>query len=197
MNRMSTLHSKFYPCFVATSGLIQTALMSQRPRVRNDYRRQQITLSDGGTIALDWLESASLSSNAPCLIIWPGLMGGGHEEYIAPLAAAALARGWRAVVYCRRGCGGLALETPKPQNYSDREDVAAMLAQVRERCPQAPLLGVGFSLGGNYLVNYLGTRSLYSSLDILSRLTQFWQRLFNQSILTLRGCVWQGTRTLM
>ena len=61
----------------------------------------------------------------------------------------------RARHHCR-GCGGLFLTTPKPQNHADDDDISLCIKTVRETLPGAPLFLSGFSQGGNVGLRHLG-----------------------------------------
>nr|CAD7570236.1 unnamed protein product [Timema californicum] len=69
-----------------------------------------LRLSDGGEVGLDWLED-NCSSDAPVIIILPGLTGASQAEYVKCLTLAANQIGIRIVVFNNRGLGGLILKS--------------------------------------------------------------------------------------
>jgi predicted alpha/beta-fold hydrolase len=60
------------------------------------------------------------------------------------------------VVAVFRGYGDLPLTSAQYHNIASTADVHLLLQRVRAARPKARLLGMGFSLGANYLVKYLG-----------------------------------------
>jgi abhydrolase domain-containing protein 1/3 len=68
-----------------------------------------LTLKDGGEVALDWLET-NCETDAPIIIILPGLTGESQAEYIKCLVTSANCIGARTVVFNNRGLGGLSLK---------------------------------------------------------------------------------------
>lgn len=122
------------------------------------YRRELYPLEDGGQVALDWLETAdSLDPSAPVLLLLHGLTGGSQESYIQHFMYEVLAAvECRPVVMVNRGLGGVALKTWLPYNAGRTEDVRAVVAEIRHRFPDAPIVAAGFSLGANILSSYLG-----------------------------------------
>jgi hypothetical protein len=55
-----------------------------------------------------------------------------------------------------RGCGDLILTSPQAYDASKTGDVALAVNTIHARFPDAPLFLVGFSLGANIMVKYLG-----------------------------------------
>jgi hypothetical protein len=68
-----------------------------------------LKLSDGGEVALDWLEDGC-PANAPIVIILPGLKGQSQSQYIRCLVLSANCMKIRAVVFNYRGLGGMSLK---------------------------------------------------------------------------------------
>ncbi|EEA18944.1 hypothetical protein TMatcc_010508 [Talaromyces marneffei ATCC 18224] len=106
-------------------------------------------------------ELAALPSNdtKPMLVALHGLTGGSHEVYLraalAPLVLDETA-GWEACVVNGRGCAQMKLSTPLLFNARATWDVRQVIKWLRKTFPNRPLFGIGFSLGANILVNYLG-----------------------------------------
>lgn len=74
-----------------------------------NYRREMLTLKDGGEIALDWSEK-NCTDASPLILILPGLTGASQSEYINCFVTAASNIGARVVVFNYRGMGGVALK---------------------------------------------------------------------------------------
>lgn len=71
----------------------------------------------------------------------------------------ARSKGWRVVVFNSRGCGDSPVTTPQFYSASFTGDLRQVVAHVGDRYPKANLYAVGWSLGANILVRYLGEES--------------------------------------
>uniref|UniRef100_J3LFB3 AB hydrolase-1 domain-containing protein n=2 Tax=Oryza brachyantha TaxID=4533 RepID=J3LFB3_ORYBR len=68
----------------------------------------------------------------------------------------ARSKGWRVVVFNSRGCAGSPVTTAKFYSASFTGDLRQVVDHVLERYPQSNIYAVGWSLGANILVRYLG-----------------------------------------
>jgi predicted alpha/beta-fold hydrolase len=84
-------------------------------------------------------------------------LGGSHESgYAQRIAALLLARGVRVVRMDLRGAGRGAGLARRTYNAACSDDVRAVLEHLHHNSPTAPLLLVGFSLGGNIVLKLAG-----------------------------------------
>jgi predicted alpha/beta-fold hydrolase len=67
-----------------------------------------------------------------------------------------VARGWASVAINWRGCSGEPNLLPRGYHSGVSEDLATTVRHLRASRPLAPLYAVGYSLGGNVLLKYLG-----------------------------------------
>jgi abhydrolase domain-containing protein 1/3 len=76
------------------------------PRV--SFRRELVTMVDGGQIALDWVTSNSVdaSSSAPLVFVLPGLTGTSEANYIRQLVTCISEQNLQCVVLNNRGLFG-------------------------------------------------------------------------------------------
>ena len=124
-------------------------------------RRQELELPDGDSTAVDWLVAGDeLPGTSPLLIILHGLEGSAESSYARMLLEAAFALGWRACVLHFRDCGDYRNRLPRRYHAGETNDLRHFLETLHKE-PEArensgPLLAVGFSLGGNVLLKYLG-----------------------------------------
>jgi predicted alpha/beta-fold hydrolase len=65
-------------------------------------------------------------------------------------------RGWRGVVMHFRGCSGEPNRLARSYHSGDTGDLSWFINTLRRREPRAPLAVIGFSLGGNVLLKWLG-----------------------------------------
>ncbi|KAK8690847.1 hypothetical protein V6N13_074373 [Hibiscus sabdariffa] len=129
------------------------------PDVR--LRRECLRAKDGGSVALDWVsgDHRRLPPDSPILILLPGLTGGSQDSYVRHMLTKANSKGWRVLVFNSRGCGGSPVTTPQFYSASFLGDMCEVVEHVGARYPGANLYAVGWSLGANILVRYLGHES--------------------------------------
>ena len=127
---------------------------------RPELRREILELPDGDITAVDWLvEADSLPDSAPLLIILHGLEGSAESPYARMLMEVAFDRGWRSCVLYFRDCGDYRNRLPRRYHAGETNDLRHFLSQLQLQRPSGnagPLLAVGYSLGGNVLLKYLG-----------------------------------------
>lgn len=155
------LEQKFWPTFWCVESRAQTvfaAILRSQVMPRINYRRELLTLADGGVVAIDWLDGNS-SLDAPVVIILPGLTGESQAEYIKFLVLAANQAGLRAVVFNNRGMGGVDLKTRRMYCAANCEDLCEVVRHVARTHPKSRLGATGISMGGLILGNYLAVHS--------------------------------------
>jgi uncharacterized protein len=112
----------------------------------------------GSTMAtfwdLDW--HGAPSAYQPLVLLLHGLTGSSGSHYIVGQQCALAAQGWASVALNWRGCSGEPNLLARSYHSGASEDLAAAVAHLRARFPLAPLYAVGYSLGGNVLLKYLG-----------------------------------------
>lgn len=132
------------------------------PQASIEYDRELLELNDGGCVALDWALPKQQEADAPIVVVMHGLTG--CSASMRSLCASALERGYRPVVFNKRGHGGVKLWTPKLQPFGCVRDLDQALDRIQELFPNAPLYGVGFSAGSGLLCSYLGEKGDNSRL---------------------------------
>lgn len=151
------VRNKFWPtlwCFESRAQTIIASVLRSRILPPIIYRREILTLSDGGEVALDWAEEGSLTTS-PIVIILPGLTGASQAEYIKCLITSAKKVGIRCVIFNNRGLGGVELKTPRTYCAANSDDLSEVVEHVRKLYPNVPLGATGISMGGLILGNYL------------------------------------------
>ncbi|XP_021767914.1 embryogenesis-associated protein EMB8-like [Chenopodium quinoa] len=125
------------------------------------FWRECLRTKDDGAVALDWVagDHRKLPPLSPVLILLPGLTGGSDDTYVRHMLIRARKLGWRVVVFNSRGCGNSPVTTPQFYSASFTGDLTEVIAHVSGRYPEAKLYAVGWSLGANILVCYLGQES--------------------------------------
>ncbi|KAK9862037.1 hypothetical protein WJX84_009827 [Apatococcus fuscideae] len=100
--------------------------------------------------------SQELPHDAPVAILLPGLTGGSGDSYVQHMVVAARKNGVRAIVFNGRGTSDSPVTTPQFYSSSFTGDMRGVVAAVQKEFPRSLLMGVGWSLGANILVRYLG-----------------------------------------
>ena len=131
----------------------QTLLTTLRPTPKVDLRIERRELPDGDFVDLGWCGGPA---EGPLAILLHGLTGGFDSKYARGLARQLLQRGWRPVILQFRGAGAEPNRLPRMYHHGDTEDLRELVAMLRQREPRTPIFAVGWSLGGNVLLKYLG-----------------------------------------
>ncbi len=145
----------YQPAWWLPDGHSQTlwGALARRPQLPA-WSRERFELPDG-----DFVDLAHVGPpDAPSVLILHGLEGELRSPPIAALLAAVAARGWHGVLMHFRGCSGETNRLARTYHAGDTADVAAVAAALRARHPRLPLAVVGYSLGGNVLLKYLGEK---------------------------------------
>lgn len=116
-----------------------------------DYRRERIETTDDDVLDLDWLARG----DRPLAIVSYGMEGTSRGDYTVGMVRALAAAGWDALVWNYRGCGG---EPNRKVHFYHGGLIGDLHTVVRHAIARGHrnLALVGFSLGGNLTLNYLG-----------------------------------------
>jgi predicted alpha/beta-fold hydrolase len=150
---MSTDQNCFRPAWWLSNPHLQTlfpALM--RRQVSLPRRRERLDTPDGDFLDLDWCGTG----RGKIVILLHGLSGSSRSGYIMGLQRALLASGLTSVALNFRGCSGEPNRLARCYHSGETEDIHFVYASLRRRYPDAELAAVGFSLGGNVLLKWLG-----------------------------------------
>jgi len=146
----------FQPTPWLSSGLLQSyygcAATPEEKDCECNFERELFTLKDGGTLGLDWARNG----DKKILVIAPGLTGGSESIYVRNITMIAVEQGYSVVVVHGRGLNGTPLTTPLPNCLGNTKDFAQAVEHIKNSCPDAHIVGVGFSMGANLLLKYLG-----------------------------------------
>ncbi|MGH7443546.1 MAG: YheT family hydrolase [Longimicrobiales bacterium] len=119
--------------------------------------RERIDTPDGDFIDLDFPPPPSgADETSPLVLLLHGLEGSARRGYAINVYRALAAHGVRAVGLNFRSCSGEINRTARFYHSGDTDDIRHVVATLRARYAAAPLGIIGFSLGGNALLKYLG-----------------------------------------
>lgn len=115
--------------------------------------RERLELPDGDFVDLDHFGPAIASHH---VLVLHGLEGSGESPYIRGLVRTVTARGWAATVFHFRGCSGEPNRLARAYHSGDTDDLAQVVRRSIDRHPDRSITVVGFSLGGNVILKWLG-----------------------------------------
>lgn len=149
------IESDFKPAPYLKSAHLQTIFASKvRPEPKLETRDERLELPDGDFIDLCWLPGG----DGPVVIVLHGLTGSIKSKYARGLLQQAQALGWRGVLMHFRGASETINRKPRSYHSGDTGDFNYLVGELRKRFPDAPLAAVGYSLGANVLLKWLGER---------------------------------------
>ena len=146
------------------NGHVQSVLPTLFRRVGGvAYRRERLELADGDFLDLDW---AGPAGSPRVAVVAHGLEGSTDRAYVRGMARALARRGWAVCAWNLRGCSGEPNRLARTYHSGVSDDLDAVVRRVLDRpAPGARRGGgveavglVGFSLGGNVTLKWLGER---------------------------------------
>jgi predicted alpha/beta-fold hydrolase len=144
----------FRPSWWCRNAHFQTlwpTLARRRPVV--SLRRERLELPDGDFVDLDWTTG---NARGPIVILLHGLEGSSNSNYALGMLRAAEERGWRGTVMHFRNCSGEPNRLARSYHSGETGDIAFLIETLARREPKTPVAIVGYSLGGNVLLKWLG-----------------------------------------
>jgi pimeloyl-ACP methyl ester carboxylesterase len=191
---MPVVPSAFSPPPLLGNGHLQTILPLLLPRrLPITFRPELLELPDGDFLHLGWLKTSHAggqhgatprsgirpgadhprrqqAANAPrsgtsqprLAILSHGLESDFDAGYIRGMAHTLHARGWDVLAWCLRGCGPQSNRLPRFYHSGETGDLAAVIDRAAAEYRQIAL--IGFSLGGNITLKYLGEPAPHSAV---------------------------------
>ena len=158
---MPVVRSNYAPPLFPRGGHLQTLYASLARRVDFQYdRRERIDTPDGDFLDLDWADARSTARATPgrrVAILSHGLEGSADGQYVRGMARTLVRRGWDVCAWNLRGCSGELNRRAATYHSGKSDDLARVVDHVLTRDYATAAL-VGFSLGGNLTLKYLGER---------------------------------------
>jgi len=131
-----------------------------RTRPALPLRRERVELADGDFIDLAWADGHSGSR----VLMLHGLEGNLRSHYALPVMDSLCRAGMQPVFMHLRGCSGEPNRLPRTYHSGAVEDLAEVLAHL-QASGRPVAAALGFSLGGNLLLRYLGIAGSTSLLQ--------------------------------
>jgi len=119
-----------------------------------DYFRERINTADGDFLDLDW----GLSASSNLLIISHGLEGNSSKAYVKGMANYFYENGWNVLAWNYRGCSDEVNRKIRFYHSGATNDLDTVINHVADNYNFTKIHLLGFSLGGNLVLKYLGER---------------------------------------
>ncbi|WP_019865400.1 hydrolase [Methylovulum miyakonense] len=148
------IKTSFKPAWWLRNGHLQTlypALLRRKTAVPQLWR-ERLATPDGDFLDIDHCGTGT----GPLVILLHGLTGSSDSGYIKGLQMVFLRQGWRSVALNFRGCSGEPNNKARCYHSGETEDIQFVYETLRQREPNTPFAAIGFSLGGNVLLKWLG-----------------------------------------
>ncbi len=111
---------------------------------------------DNDVVEIRRLQLDDVRAEAPRLLVLHGLEGTIDSHYLRGILDLARQRGWPADVFLFRGCNGEPNRARRIYHSGETSDLQFVVDTLIAAEPQRPIVLVGFSLGGNVLLKWLG-----------------------------------------
>jgi uncharacterized protein len=128
-----------------------------RPRASPELFRERWATPDGDFVDLDF--GSRPRGGGPLVLILHGLEGSTRRGYVRLAMREVLERGMQPVGLNFRSCSGEPNRTARFYHSGETGDLAWVLERLHHRFPGRPMGAIGFSLGGNVLLRFLGERA--------------------------------------
>lgn len=130
-----------------------------RPTPKLVQERERLQLADGDFLDIDW--SFTQNTSQKVAILLHGLEGNAQRTYMIAQAKILQKNGWDVAAVNFRGCSGEANVTYQSYNAGKTDDLEAVINAILKKDKYSEIALVGFSLGGNLLLKYLGERESF------------------------------------
>ena len=160
-NKMPVVDSTYVPPRAFRNPHLQTilpALFRSVPLL--PFKRERLELTDGDFLDLDWMKTGGRK----LAILTHGLEGSTRSKYISALGRHLLARGVNVLAWNFRGCSGEPNRIPAWYHSGKSEDLRSVIQHVESSENYDDIFLVGFSVGGNVTLKYLGEGSVSSRI---------------------------------
>ncbi|MFI4920207.1 MAG: hydrolase [Gammaproteobacteria bacterium] len=145
--------SEFEPGLLWRNRHIQTIVPNTLyPIPKVALKRERVELPDGDFIDVEW----TTGTGGPIVIVLHGLEGSIRSRYACNIMQKIHSLGMRGAMPYFRGCTGEPNRLPISYHSGFTQDLDYLTDLLKQREPNTPLAAVGYSLGGNVLLKWLG-----------------------------------------
>ncbi len=156
--------SNFKPAWWLTNPHLQTLYPNLYRKVPSiPLNRERLITPDGDFIDIDGCKK---NGQQPIIILLHGLTGSSQSGYIKGLQHRLAKQNFRSIALNFRGCSGEYNHSSRCYHSGETGDIDFLYRTLREREPDTPIAVIGFSLGGNVLLKWLGEQN--DNLDLFA-----------------------------
>lgn len=147
--------SQFKPAWWLPNSHLQTLWPAVcRGAIKNiPLERERLELPDGDFIDIDWW---GREQTGPIVMILHGFEGSINSHYAKGMLQAIHQQGWRGMFMHFRGCSGEPNRLARGYHSGETADVDYVVKTIVERENNPDMAAIGYSLGGNILLKWLG-----------------------------------------
>lgn len=146
----------YLPPIPFRSGHVQTIYPTLfRSQLRLTPHRERITTPDGDFLDIDWHKSVT-GSSLKLAVVSHGLEGNSQKKYPLGMARHLMDCGWDVICWNFRGCSGEPNLLPRFYHSGVTDDLHTVLTHGLQAGGYSIAALVGFSMGGNQTLKYLG-----------------------------------------
>ncbi|MDQ3535896.1 MAG: alpha/beta fold hydrolase [Bacteroidota bacterium] len=151
---MPVINSSTYkPPFYLFNAHLQTIVPALFRQVKNiNYSRERIATNDNDFLDLDWV----LNPSDKLAIISHGLEGDSNRPYVKGMAKILKKAGFEVLAWNFRGCSGEINKQLRFYHSGATEDLDHVINHALKKNTYNEIMVLGFSLGGNLTLKYLG-----------------------------------------
>ena len=154
---MPLIKSDYNPSWIFKNGHFSTIYSAKfRPSISLSQERERIILPDNDFIDIDW--SYSNTSKNRVAILLHGLEGNAQRTYIKGGGKLLVKNGWDVAAVNFRGCSGENNLSYQSYHSGKTDDLETVIKHILEKDIYSEIVLIGFSLGANLLLKYLGER---------------------------------------
>ena len=185
--RPDTIEKTFEPAWWLPEGHSQTLWRKFAGAEPVEHIRNRVELEDGDFIDVDWLSASQADAGGQRALVFllHGLCGSSSSSYILSLQRHLSKGGYRSVAMNFRGCSGDLNRRSRAYHSGVSDDLQEVLSAVIETFNPDSVSLVGYSLGANVLLKWLGEGRDYTKINrAVAVSTPFTLGLCSQAMLS-------------
>lgn len=121
------------------------------------HEKERLELPDSDFLDLEWHRQTPLRKRL--VILCHGLEANAGASYLQEMATALSEKGWDVLAWSYRSCSGEMNRLPRFYHSGATEDLSAVIQHALQTHSAPRIDLVGFSLGGNLILKYLGEQT--------------------------------------
>lgn len=145
---------EYSPPWFLLNGHMDSMYLYLLRKVYVEFNRERIELPDGDFLDLDWREDHATDH---LLVLCHGLEGSSQSKYMLGMTQYAINHSWNVVNINFRSCSGEMNRLLPSYHHGQIDDLTYILNRILKSKSYQHIHMMGFSLGGNVIIKYLGT----------------------------------------